>query len=93
VLDAFPTECNLADAQQDLIRGILSLKWIVVRAVVDELRAEGTRWPEIRSRRDQLLNDDDALFAEFISRFGRSVDDESTIEDDSTGGDAVDPCA
>ena len=72
---------------------MLQLKWIVIRAFVDELRAEGTSWPDIRSRREELLNDNDALFAEAIRIFGISEDDESSTEDDSTGGDAVDPCA
>merc|ERR550532_616023 len=92
-LDTFPTECNLDGAQQDLMRRMLQLKWIVIRAFVDELRAEGTSWPDIRSRREELLNDNDALFAEAIRIFGISDDDESSTEDDLTGGDAVDPCA
>ena len=72
---------------------MLQLKWSVVRAVVDDLRAEGTNWQNIRARREELLNDDDALYAEFISRFGTSEEDGSTIIDDSTGGDSVDSCA
>ena len=87
-LDTFPTECNLEDAQQALIERMLQLKWIVIRAAVDELRAAGTSWPDIRSRREELLNDNDALLAEAIRLFGVSEEDES-----STGDDAVDPCA
>ena len=43
--------------------------------------------------RDELLNDDDALFNELISRFGTSDEEESSTGDDTTAGDVVDPCA
>ena len=41
----------------------------MIRAALDELRAAGARWPEMRPVRDELRDDDDALVAEFDSRF------------------------
>ena len=41
----------------------------MIRATIDEMRADRARGPEIRSVRDVLRNDDDALVAEFDSRF------------------------
>ena len=40
-----------------------------MRAALDEMRAEGARWPEMQPIRDALRDDDDALIAEFDSRF------------------------
>ena len=47
----------------------LGLRGIVIRASLDEMRAEGARWPEMQPIRDALRDDDDALIAEFDSRF------------------------
>ena len=47
----------------------IGLRGIVIRAKLDEMRADGARWPEMRPIRDALANDDDALIAEFDSRF------------------------
>ena len=40
-----------------------------MRAALDEMRADGARWPEMQPIRDALRDDDDALIAEFDSRF------------------------
>ena len=47
----------------------IGLRGIVIRAKLDEMRAGGARWPEIQPIRDSLRDDDDALVAEFDSRF------------------------
>ena len=41
----------------------------MIKATLDEMRADGLRWREMHPVRDELRDDDDALIAAFDSRF------------------------
>ena len=69
-LESIPTSCeDQSNALEQMRTEKLRHRFIVIRTVVDILRAERTPWDDIHSTRESLKDNDDALVDAFDSLF------------------------